>query len=394
MSSNIVLVIGGIIMAAIVACIVVIFLRLPSGCPEQCPAGPKGDIGDPGAKGNKGDKGDTGDKGDKGDKGSKGDIGPQGEKGPPGPIIGDYYDKVSVDNIVNPLVNRFSDYALKNSVYDTTTSDNKFATKAGLDNINSKFSNYYDKNTIKNMLNKSIPIGTIIAYSAQFNFPPDGYVFCDGKSYPRTGQFAKLYFAIGDKYGGDNILNTFNVPDIRSKTIIASNGITNLGVSGGSVNKSITSIGKLTIDNLPSHDHVATMVSSGLHTHNGGTTDTSGIHTHNSSAALQQGKLYAGTWDAYVPNNGTAASLKSTISSGGEHTHTFSVPSNGSEHTHDITIGKTGRDTDFNVIGNVDVMQPYITLHYIIKYDDPSFIIEPMQAPRFVKTNNTLVGVL
>ena len=152
-------------------------------CPDQCPVGPvgprgaKGDQGEQGPEGSKGSKGDQGDKGDAGPRGLKGDkgeqgiqgeqgvqgftgkqgeqgvqglLGPVGIQGPAGKDgsivltdsggnpLGNYYDKNSVDNMLKPLATQASvdtAYVRKTEVYDKTTSDNRFALKTALPDL-------------------------------------------------------------------------------------------------------------------------------------------------------------------------------------------------------------------------------------------------------------------
>jgi microcystin-dependent protein len=57
-------------------------------------------------------------------------------------------------------------------------------------------------------------VGQIIA--AGFNFPPVGWLLCDGSLYP-ISQFDVLYTVIGTTYGGNGQTN-FAVPDLRGRS--------------------------------------------------------------------------------------------------------------------------------------------------------------------------------
>lgn len=91
----------------------------------------------------------------------------------------------------------------------------------------------------------AVPAGTIIMHAS--NRTPDGYLPCDGGAYNRT-TYANLFRTIGTTYGVGNNSTTFNVPDLRDKFALGSNG-NNLGTKGGE------SSHKLTVSELPSHTH-------------------------------------------------------------------------------------------------------------------------------------------
>ena len=82
---------------------------------------------------------------------------------------------------------------------------------------------------------------------------PAGYLWCDGTSYPANGNYAKLYETIGTKYNETNDeAGTFRVPDMRGRVGIGKDAGTfdTLGKTGGEEKH------RLTVDELPSHDHV------------------------------------------------------------------------------------------------------------------------------------------
>ena len=135
-------------------------------------------------------------------------------------------------------------------------------------------------NTLSNNTGSSIPIGTIQAYSG--TTPPNGWLLCDGSAISRS-TYSDLFSVIDTTYGiGDgsytlqwidsnndgimqpgemiNIMSTFNLPDLRGRTIIGTDnmggtsaniviGANNLGKKGGSETHT------LTIDEMPSHTH-------------------------------------------------------------------------------------------------------------------------------------------
>jgi len=59
-----------------------------------------------------------------------------------------------------------------------------------------------------------VPVGTIIAYSAET--PPPGYVECDGTPLARA-TYPALFAAIGTAFGAGDGSSTFNIPDLRGQ---------------------------------------------------------------------------------------------------------------------------------------------------------------------------------
>ncbi len=103
--------------------------------------------------------------------------------------------------------------------------------------------------------------GTIVPYAGPV--VPAGYVICDGSEISRS-LFAQLFLAIGTIWGAGNGVTTFNVPDLRGRTLIgagAGPGLTPrlLGTIGGEESHT------LSVLEMPVHNH--------------GVTDPGHIHT-------------------------------------------------------------------------------------------------------------------
>lgn len=101
--------------------------------------------------------------------------------------------------------------------------------------------------SIKTMMDKAIPIGTIALYGA--NADPEGWLRCDGRLINRN-TYPKLFQAIGTKFGSTTVSN-FRVPDFRERVPVgAGDGAKyDLNDKGGA-----TTI-NLTVDQLPAHTH-------------------------------------------------------------------------------------------------------------------------------------------
>lgn len=103
---------------------------------------------------------------------------------------------------------------------------------------------------------------------------PTGWLLCDGSAVSRT-TYAALFALIGISYGSGNGTTTFNVPDLRGRTLFgmdnmggaAANRIATLtnydnsanGLGGAAAVTPTGTVGNttLTIDQIPSHDHDA-----------------------------------------------------------------------------------------------------------------------------------------
>lgn len=80
------------------------------------------------------------------------------------------------------------------------------------------------------------------------NFAPAGWAFCDGSLIPISENDA-LFNLIGTTYGGDGV-NTFALPDLRSRVPVHVGPGFALGQSGGV--ETVT----LTTSQIPAHSHV------------------------------------------------------------------------------------------------------------------------------------------
>jgi microcystin-dependent protein len=80
------------------------------------------------------------------------------------------------------------------------------------------------------------------------NFPPVGWMFCDGQSLP-ISENETLFQLIGTTYGGDGE-ETFNLPNLQSRIPIHQGNGFILAEIGGA--EEIT----LTVNQIPAHSHV------------------------------------------------------------------------------------------------------------------------------------------
>ncbi|HEX4367251.1 MAG TPA: tail fiber protein [Rhodopila sp.] len=93
----------------------------------------------------------------------------------------------------------------------------------------------------------------VIGEIRMFAFPkiPDGWLACDGASYPLSGAYGALYAKIGTTFGGDGS-TVFSVPDMRGRTPV--HQVPNQGWPLGLVTgwEEVS----LNATQIPSHTHV------------------------------------------------------------------------------------------------------------------------------------------
>lgn len=167
----------------------------------------------------------------------------------------------------------------------------------------------------------AVPSGVLAPYAGAS--APSGWLLCDGSAVSRT-TYADLFAAIGGVFGVGDGSTTFNVPDLRGRSVFGLDNmggtdagrlsVTNtLGGTGGAEKKSGSTDGyALTLSDIPPHTHSIQGTSGGS---NGATT---GQASASGSSGVQSGSV------------------------GG-----------GAAHSHGIS--------------NFDVMPPYVLTNYIIK---------------------------
>ena len=221
-------------------------------------------------------------------------------------------------------------------------------------------------NVVANVEPNPIPAGAMMAWAS--DTIPSNWLLCDGSAVSRS-TYASLFAAIGTQYGSGDGTTTFNLPDIKGRTIVGKDASQTefdvLGETGGA--KTHT----LLISEMPSHTHLQ---DSHTHTQNSHThtqnshNHTQNAHTHpnagggyaalisftasgGNSAYMGQGAFGAGgaTWAGAqtATNNATTATNQSTTATNQATTATNQNTGGGEAHNN---------------------LQPYIVLNYIIKF--------------------------
>ena len=96
-----------------------------------------------------------------------------------------------------------------------------------------------------------VPIGTIVMWPG--DTAPYGWLICNGQRCDKTGDFAKLFSVIGNKYNnGEVSLTKFKVPNLQARFPLGASSVYSLGATGGT--KEVT----LTTQQMPTHSHQIT----------------------------------------------------------------------------------------------------------------------------------------
>ena len=171
---------------------------------------------------------------------------------------------------------------------------------------------------------EGIPTATIVPWSSAS--VPSGFLECDGTAVSRT-TYADLFAIVGTTYGAGDGSTTFNTPDLQDNTPVGKSGTKALGSTGGANTVAVTATG-----NVGGSTANATLSTAQLasHSHSGGGNTLVSPSSNPGSAANH----------FYNPTNtGSAGS--------------------GSGHSHNMSATFSGDATS--------VLQPYLTLIYIIK---------------------------
>ena len=199
-----------------------------------------------------------------------------------------------------------------------------------------------------------VPIGAIMPYSG--STAPYGYLLCDGSEVERS-KFSDLYDVVGTTYNGSTPLvgvGTFRLPDLRGRFPLGRDNMDNsftvpnttggyVDAGGGNVDRvsgtAPDNIGQsggqssniLTVSNLPDHEH-------------------------NMKGSTGQ-QYYATRVDTAIPTDTGAFSERGPTTVG----QSQYIPSSGGVKT----SGSLGQE--------FSVMNPFLTLNYIIRSGPPAF---------------------
>ena len=155
----------------------------------------------------------------------------------------------------------------------------------------------------------ALPAGSLVPYAGATI--PTLFLLCDGRAVSRT-TYASLFSAIGTAWGAGDGSTTFNIPDLRDRTVAGVGSDTDF-------NQLAKKSGASTV--------ALTSANNGPHTHTG-TTSTNGHHDHGYSVPYNTQLTHYGTY-ARVAWEGTREIGRRTDGSG-NHNHSFTTNSSGS----------------------------------------------------------------
>jgi microcystin-dependent protein len=228
------------------------------------------------------------------------------------------------------------------------------------------------------------PIGMITPYAG--STAPANWQLCYGQAISRT-TYASLFAVISTAYGAGDGTTTFNLPDLRGRTVA---GLDNMGGTDAgrltTANTLGTTTGTETVtltsaqSGVPAHSHANTVtnnaVTSGAgtaHQHantvTNNTVSTSGVgnHTHYAhGGAFSGSSQYTSVWNS-------DGALRETSGAGAhDHTVTSNVTisnANESAHTHSVTSNVAITNVNNSAADAASAhsnMQPTMTINYII----------------------------
>jgi microcystin-dependent protein len=218
----------------------------------------------------------------------------------------------------------------------TTTLDTLGEIATALGNDANLSTTLVDSIALKAPLIQASPIGMITPYAGAT--APTNWQLCYGQAISRT-TYASLFAIIGTAYGVGDGTTTFNLPDLRGRTVA---GLDNMGgADAGRIdiaNSSGTVVGSQYVtltaaqSGVPAHGHTAGSGEAGSHSHGY-------VQPYNTSGQTSPGGGYYMFYDRGAQTD-----------AGGVHSHTITVNNN----------------TAANAASAHSVMQPTMVVNYII----------------------------
>ena len=155
------------------------------------------------------------------------------------------------------------------------------------------------------------------------NFAPRGWAFCDGQLLS-ISQNQSLFSILGTTYGGDG-RTSFGLPDLRGRTAIGPRNGPGLssyreGQKGGV--QDVT----LNITQMPSHNHIATSVSTLGGQSAPGDDDALGAGVSIASGSSSGSEIFSESTPNTVMNAGSVATTTTVLNQGGNLAHTNMQP--------------------------------------------------------------------
>jgi microcystin-dependent protein len=195
---------------------------------------------------------------------------------------------------------------------------------------------------------EGIPTATIVPWSSAS--VPTGFLECNGQAVSRS-TYSALFAIVSTTYGTGDGSSTFNVPDLQDNVAMGKSGTKALASTGGA--NTVANTGNVGTNinvtgNVGGNTANATLSTAQMPSHSHIQKNSPGQGNPSSGAFLRQN--YAG-----ASNNNTNVSTH-TDGSGTGHSHTMSATFTGSGNASSTFTGSSN-----------SVLQPYLTIIYIIK---------------------------
>jgi microcystin-dependent protein len=184
---------------------------------------------------------------------------------------------------------------------------------------------------------------------------PDGWTLCNGALLP-INQNSALFALIGTTYGGDGV-NTFAVPDLRSRVPMGSQSMNAVGAVSGSPSSTVTATGagalSIGVANLPVQNFSATLTATAsVSIPADSATDTDSVPgptlvLAKAAAGVAASKIYS--------SNAPNTTLKP-----------FTAPVTGTVAVTSTGAAGTALPVTVSVPVTVSTVQPSLTMNYII----------------------------
>jgi len=199
-----------------------------------------------------------------------------------------------------------------------------------------------------------VPIGTMFPYAGQL--PPYGYLFCDGSEVERV-KYPDLYDIIGTTYNGSTALvgvGTFRLPDMRGRFALGRDNMDNAQSVPNSLG-GFTDAGGGTAGRVPDIKAQSIGGSAGQ---SSVTLDLSNLPDHEHSM-LVNGIQYSAVRVDTAINSPATTGLGPNVPGGAQYLNT--------------TGGIKKPTVDYTLKQAVGIMNPYLTVNYIIRSGPPAF---------------------
>ena len=201
------------------------------------------------------------------------------------------------------------------------------------------------------LLEGGIPTATIVPWTA--SSVPSGFLECAGAAVSRT-TYSGLFAVVGTTYGAGNGSTTFNVPDLQDNTPVGKSGTKALASTGGANTVAVASGG-----NISTTTNTATNITGNVAGSTANATlSTAQLASHSHSAAITDGQRNSSGAPRSLAGNGNTGNS----GSGSGHSHNMSANFSGNASSNSSSTSNFSGNT-----ANPSVLQPYLTLIYIIK---------------------------